>query len=114
MGSHFFVQHVSVKLYAQHQPTRFRPTTAGPFIAESLDQVPGLPDDTAVLFATHDVDLALRRADRIAILDRGQLVRVCSPAALIAAPGDVTLPALAVICRDRGLPYLAPADLAAL
>ncbi|HEX7125794.1 MAG TPA: ABC transporter ATP-binding protein [Thermodesulfobacteriota bacterium] len=39
-----------------------------------------------VLFVTHDVDLALRIADRIAVMRAGRLEQVDTPAALLASP----------------------------
>ena len=41
-----------------------------------------------VLFVTHDVDEALRLADRIAVLRRGELVQYDEPCALLSRPAD--------------------------
>jgi osmoprotectant transport system ATP-binding protein len=41
-----------------------------------------------ILFVTHDMDEALRLGARIAVLDRGRLARVGTPAELLADPGD--------------------------
>jgi osmoprotectant transport system ATP-binding protein len=40
-----------------------------------------------ILFVTHDMDEALRLGGRIAVLDHGRLVRVGTPAELLAEPG---------------------------
>ncbi|HEY5208817.1 MAG TPA: ATP-binding cassette domain-containing protein [Stellaceae bacterium] len=41
-----------------------------------------------ILFVTHDIDEALRLADRIAILDAGRLVQVGTPEELLANPAS--------------------------
>jgi osmoprotectant transport system ATP-binding protein len=41
-----------------------------------------------ILFVTHDVDEALRLADRIAVLREGRLVQVAKPLALLSRPAD--------------------------
>ncbi|MCA9513019.1 MAG: ABC transporter ATP-binding protein [Myxococcota bacterium] len=41
-----------------------------------------------IVFVTHDMGEALLLADRIAVLDAGRLVRVGTPAELLAAPGS--------------------------
>ncbi|MBN2797761.1 MAG: ATP-binding cassette domain-containing protein [Deltaproteobacteria bacterium] len=77
-----------------------------------LDALEGALSDGALLFATHDVDLALRRATRLLLLDRGRLVWEGTPAqALAAPPSGLRLPPLAERCRAWGLPYLEPAAL---
>ena len=73
-------------------------------------------DGRAVLFATHDVDLALRHADRVWVLEGGRVVLDAGPveaAAHLAEGGTLPLPPLAAWCRAHGLPALDPADLAA-
>jgi osmoprotectant transport system ATP-binding protein len=40
-----------------------------------------------ILFVTHDMDEALRLGDRIAVMDRGRLARLGTPAELLADPG---------------------------
>jgi energy-coupling factor transporter ATP-binding protein EcfA2/energy-coupling factor transporter transmembrane protein EcfT len=69
--------------------------------------------DGVLLFATHDVDLALRHATRVIVLDRGAVIADGPPGVLAELPATVpiTLPPLAAFCRDRGIP---PADAAAL
>jgi osmoprotectant transport system ATP-binding protein len=41
-----------------------------------------------ILFVTHDVDEALRLADRVAVLREGRLVQVATPLALLSQPAD--------------------------
>lgn len=63
--------------------------------------------DRAVIFATHDVDLALRHATRWVVLDAGRVVLDGPPVACLAAlPPDLPLvcPPLARWCLERGLP----------
>jgi osmoprotectant transport system ATP-binding protein len=43
---------------------------------------------TTILFVTHDMDEALRLADRIAVLRDGRLVQVGTPAGILARPAD--------------------------
>ena len=71
----------------------------------------------AIVFATHDVDLALRWATRVLVLDAGRVVAEGDPATALATLPDgvpIVLPPLAAWCRDRGLPLLPPAALAQL
>jgi energy-coupling factor transporter ATP-binding protein EcfA2 len=44
-------------------------------------------DAATVILATHDVDLALTFADRVAIVERGKVVAVGAPAELLTDPG---------------------------
>jgi len=65
-----------------------------------------------ILFVTHDIDEALRLADRVAILDRGMLVQLGPPEEILAKPasdfvrefiGDPELRRLALqIARAKG------------
>jgi energy-coupling factor transport system ATP-binding protein len=72
--------------------------------------------DAALLFATHDVDLALRHATRIVVLDVGRIVADGPPDRVLAAlpPGlEVVVPALAATCMALGWPPYTAADLVA-
>jgi len=70
----------------------------------------------ALVFATHDLDLALRHATRVVVLRGGQVV-ADGPAreALAALPAGVPihLPPLAAWCLERGLVPATAAELAA-
>jgi energy-coupling factor transporter ATP-binding protein EcfA2 len=69
----------------------------------------------ALVFATHDVDLALRHATRVVVMDGGRVVADGPPVAVLGAipdGGALVLPALARFCFDRGLPPATAADLA--
>lgn len=71
----------------------------------------------ALVFATHDVDLALRWATRAVVLDAGRVVAEGPPATVLAdlpAGVPIVLPPLSRWCRDQGLPLLPPAALARL
>ena len=70
----------------------------------------------ALLFATHDVDLALRHATRVLVLHDGRLVADGAPSAALAdlpAEVPISLPPLAALCQQRGLPPTTAAALAA-
>ncbi|MFT5685904.1 MAG: energy-coupling factor transporter ATP-binding protein EcfA2, partial [Myxococcota bacterium] len=73
--------------------------------------------DGVLLFATHDVDLALRHATRVIVLHDGRKIADASPAeALADLPADVPviLPPLAALCTSRGIPPTTAAALAAV
>ena len=81
-----------------------------------LDALSGALPDGALVFATHDVRLALRFATRVLVLDAGRLVADVRPDDLPAAlppGGAVALPPLAALCAARGWPPLAPDAFAA-
>lgn len=72
--------------------------------------------DKALVFATHDVDLALRHATRIIVLAAGRVIADGSPVDVLGTlttDGPLVLPPLARHCLDRGLPPMSAADLAA-
>jgi energy-coupling factor transport system ATP-binding protein len=72
--------------------------------------------DGALVFATHDLDLALRHATRVVHLVDGQVIDDGPPAQVLAAlpAGDpLVLPPLARFCLDRGLPVSTAGQLAA-
>lgn len=75
----------------------------------------GLPGG-AVLFASHDLDVVLRHATRVVVLDRGRVVGDGPPLATLlaaeAAGRPLPLPPLARVCADLGLPYAPPEVLA--
>lgn len=65
--------------------------------------------DALLLFATHDVDVALRHATRILVLDQGRLVADIPARVDALAPAltglPVLLPPLAVLCLRLGVAY---------
>jgi len=70
-----------------------------------------------LLFATHDLDLALRHATRIVWLDEGRIAYDGEPDGLLDVlppDGALAVPDLAVWCRQRSLPLMTPAQLAEL
>jgi energy-coupling factor transport system ATP-binding protein len=71
-------------------------------------------DETrSLVFATHDIDLALRHADRVWLLESGRIVLDASPAEALDAlrSGPLLLPPLTAWCADRGLPPMTAAEL---
>jgi len=78
-----------------------------------LSEVPLLVGG-ALVFATHDLELAARLATRVVVLDAGTIVFDGLPAEAIAviAGRGVPLPALLAACVERGLPPMSAADLA--
>jgi ABC-2 type transport system ATP-binding protein len=52
------------------------------------DYIRGLAERKTVILATHDMDEAERLADRVAIIDRGRLLELDSPAALLRRFGE--------------------------
>ncbi len=70
-----------------------------------------------LLFATHDLGLALRHATRVLVLDGGRLVADGSPAEVFADPPPglpLRLPSLAALCLERGWPCVSAARLVEL
>lgn len=62
--------------------------------------------DGALVFATHDIDLALRHATRVIVLHDGEEIASGAPAAALASlpPAvPIVLPPLATFCLSRGL-----------
>ncbi|MFN7146682.1 MAG: ATP-binding cassette domain-containing protein, partial [Myxococcota bacterium] len=82
-----------------------------------LAALPAALPDGAVLFACHDLDVVLRHATRVVVLDRGRVVGDGRPLpTLLAAEArglPLPLPPLARLCADLGLPYAAPERLLA-
>lgn len=66
-----------------------------------------------VVFATHDVGLALRHATRLVLLEDGRIVADGPPAEVVREQAArLDLPPLARWCLDRGLPVATAAELA--
>jgi ABC-2 type transport system ATP-binding protein len=57
------------------------------------EYIRGLAGEKTVLVTTHDMDEAERIADRVAIVDRGRLLELDSPSALLARYGEDGRPA---------------------
>ncbi|WP_136255776.1 ABC transporter ATP-binding protein [Onishia niordana] len=55
-----------------------------------------------IVFVTHDMEEALKLADRIVVMNRGQIVQQGSPKELLSAPADAFVESL-LGGRDRGL-----------
>ena len=72
----------------------------------------------AVLFASHDLDVVLRHATRVVVLDHGRVVGDGAPLDTLRAAEasglPLPLPPLAAVCAALRLPYCDPATLAAL
>ncbi|NOY27044.1 MAG: ATP-binding cassette domain-containing protein, partial [Oligoflexia bacterium] len=69
-----------------------------------------------LIFATHDVDLALRHATRVLLLDQGRVIADGPPAAVLASlPRHIplVLPTLSRLCLSLGIPPSTAAQLAA-
>ena len=68
----------------------------------------------ALVFATHDLDLAARLATRVVLLDAGAVVLDGPPAEVIRAIAarGIVLPELLAACVERGLPPMSAAELA--
>ena len=61
----------------------------------------------AVVFATHDLGLALRRATRILVLVDGDVLYDGPPIGVLDLPGlPMPLPPLAKLCGLHGLPLV--------
>ncbi|MEL6344037.1 MAG: ATP-binding cassette domain-containing protein [Myxococcota bacterium] len=84
-------------------------------IERMMSALRGALSDGALVFATHDVSLALRHATRILILDQGKRIAEGQQDVFAALPPHVpiVLPPVAALCLARGLPPMNPADLAA-
>lgn len=76
----------------------------------------GLADalgDCALVFATHDLDLALREASRVVVLEGGRVAADGAPSRVAGGlPRALPLSALARHCLERGLPVGTPAEVA--
>ena len=73
--------------------------------------------DGLLVFATHDIDLALRYATRALLLHDGHLLRDGAPLDVLRdLPAEIplVLPPLARWCVERGVPYRRAAELAPL
>jgi len=65
----------------------------------------------ALVYATHDVRLALRHATRVVVLHEGRVVADAAPETVLTAlPEEVPLllPPLPALCLELGLPLLSP------
>jgi osmoprotectant transport system ATP-binding protein len=65
-----------------------------------------------ILFATHDIDEAIKLGDQIAVMAEGHLVQLATPQTMLAAPGSEYVADL--LGRDRGirkLSFLSAGDL---
>ena len=79
---------------SRHRPFRLRPTSAPEPVAARLRacrhrrqvRLLGLPELDALLFITHDLDLALRFTQRVLLLKEGHLVADGPPLQVLADP----------------------------
>ncbi|MES2638690.1 MAG: ATP-binding cassette domain-containing protein [Myxococcota bacterium] len=83
----------------------------------ALGGASGATPHSALLFASHDLDVVLRHATRVIVLDRGRIVGDGPPLATLRAAEanglPLPLPPLARVCADLGVPYGDPAALLA-
>jgi len=73
-------------------------------------------DQGVLVFATHDVDIALRYSTRVLVLHDGQQVRSGPPDQILFDLPEglpLLLPPLATWCEKLGIPYGSPEELAA-
>ena len=73
--------------------------------------------DRALVFATHDLDLALRHATWVLVLDQGRIVDQGDPTEVLArlpAELPLRLPPLARLCLEHGWPVMTAEALAEL
>lgn len=72
-----------------------------------LDAVAGSLADGALVFASHDLDVVLRHATRVVVLDGGRVVGDGPPLPTLAAAAQaglpLRLPPLAEVCRSLGI-----------
>ena len=71
----------------------------------------GLLGQGALVFACHDLDVVLRHATRVIVMEGGR-VRADGPPLVTLAGSALPLPPLARICRDLGVSYGTPEALA--
>ncbi len=71
----------------------------------------------AVVFASHDLDVVLRHATRVIVLESGRIIAAGDPLPTLvraaASASGLVLPPLARLCGALGLPYTDPTTLAA-
>jgi energy-coupling factor transport system ATP-binding protein len=89
------------------EPTAGQDHTAVQRMLKSLSLRLGA--DAALIFATHDVALALRWATRVVVLENGRVIADGPPSTVLTElppASPVVLPPLAELCRSHGLPVL--------